>query len=52
MDKMRNKHIEEMARIEDAINRTKSPYLIKDYQKKLKKMKIELNEYDRFKGGV
>ena len=52
MDKMRQKHIDEMNRLRTAIHKTKSEYLKKDYVKALKRMKQELKEYDRYKQGV
>ncbi len=50
-DKMRQKHVEEMERLERAIKKTDSKYLKNDYMKKLKEMRLELIEYDRFKSG-
>lgn len=52
MDKMRDKYVQEMKRLKDAINRTKSEYLRCDYEKALRKMEKELKEYDRYKGGA
>ena len=52
MDKMRNKHIAEMERLKEAIAKTESEYLKKDYSKALKRMKKELAEYDKYRGGV
>lgn len=49
MDKMRNKHILEMARLQEAIERTDSPYLKRDYAKAYKRMKKELAEYDGYR---
>lgn len=49
MDKMRDKHLSEMARLKDAITRTKSAHLKADYTKALKRMERELKEYDRYR---
>lgn len=49
MDKMREKHVAEMERIKDAIARSNSPYLKKDYTKAYKRMERELAEYDRYR---
>ena len=51
MDKQREKFVEEMKRLEVAIEKTKSPYLKHDYTRALKRMKLELAYYDKFKGG-
>lgn len=51
MDKMRQKHIDEMNRLRDAIARTDSAHLKADYSKALHRMENELKEYDRYKGG-
>ena len=45
MDKALQAHIEEMNRLADAIYRTDSPYLKKDYAKALNRMEKELREY-------
>lgn len=49
MNRMREKYVEEMDRLEKAITQTESKYLKKDYAKALYKMKIELRDYDKFK---
>ena len=49
MDKMREKHVQEMERLKAAIQKTKSPNLRRDYTKALNRMKRELKDYDRFK---
>ena len=49
---MREKHVAEIERIKTAINKTDSKYLKIDYVKALKRMKRELRDYDRYKGGV
>ena len=51
MDKMRDIHIAEMDRLKDAIANTKSNHLRCDYCRALKRMRKELEEYDRYKGG-
>ena len=43
----RDKYIQEINRIQEAINNSKSKYLIRDYKKALKRMKRELDFYDR-----
>lgn len=48
MDNARNAHIDEMNRLADAIYRTKSPYLKRDYAKALARMEKELKEYDLY----
>lgn len=50
LDKMRAVYVSEMNRLEVAINTTSSDYLKKDYKKALKKMRKELQDYDRFRG--
>lgn len=52
MDKVREKHVEEMERLKNLISNTKSIYLKRDYEKALKRMSNELREYDRYKGGA
>lgn len=50
MDKQktaRERQLEEIARLTDARNRTKSVYLKKDYSKGIKRLRRELAEYDR-----
>lgn len=49
MDKMRDKFISEISTLETALSKTKSKYLQRDYQKAIKRMKIELRDYDLFK---
>lgn len=49
MDKQREKFINEMKRIEEAIQNTNSKCLIRDYKKALINMKQELQEYDNFR---
>lgn len=51
-DRMRAKHIAEIRRLEEAIKRTNSEYLKRDYTKNLNMMKKELREYDRFKANT
>ncbi len=48
MDDPRKAHIEEMNRLADAIYRTESPYLKRDYAKALNRMERELREYDMY----
>lgn len=48
MTAQRKKHIQEMNRLEQAINKTSSPYLKRDYKKALKRMRKELIIYDAY----
>lgn len=52
VDKMREKHVQEMERLKAAIEKTKSPKLKRDYTKALNEMKMELKDYDRFKANT
>lgn len=47
MNKAREEHINEMNRLRDAIERSSSWKLKKDYGKALARMRKELREYDR-----
>lgn len=46
MDKMREQHEAEIRRLEDAIQRTRSDRLRRDYGKAVRRMKKELRAYD------
>ena len=46
----RAEHIAEMNKIADALYRTDSPYLKKDYARALNRMEKELREYDMWMG--
>lgn len=48
MDKMRQNHVEEMSRIFEAIQKTRSEHLRRDYMKAYVRMSEELKEYDRW----
>lgn len=48
MDKMRDLFVSEMDRLRDAIARTDSESLRRDYEKALKRMRRDLRDYDRF----
>ena len=48
MDKMRQKHVEEMSRIFEAIQKTMSEHLRRDYTKAYRRMYRELKEYDEW----
>lgn len=50
-DSQRDKFVTEIHKYEIAIKSTKSVYLKRDYLKKLKRMRKELAEYDRYKYG-
>lgn len=49
MDKMREAFVNEITRLEEAIKKSNSEYLKKDYQKAVNKMYSELKEYDYYK---
>lgn len=49
MDIMRERHINEMNRLKEAIEKSNSDYLKRDYTKAYKKMQKELEEYDSYK---
>ena len=44
----RDKFVEEMKRLTEAINKTKSRYLRADYKRALEEMKKDLIEYDKY----
>lgn len=46
---MRERHINEMQKLQTAIRETHSSKLKQDYSKALRRMEIELKEYDRYK---
>lgn len=48
-DKARERHVKEMRRLQEAISRTTSKSLVRDYMKALKRMLKDLEEYDRYK---
>lgn len=47
-DIRREEFVAEMNRLSNALEVTKSPMLRRDYSKALRKMKIDLADYDRF----
>lgn len=49
MDKQREIFVNEMVRLQEAIEKTESIYLKRDYLKALKRMTKELKEYDSYK---
>lgn len=51
MDKMRDQFVAEIERLQDACKRTRSKHLIADYQKAIRRMKMELREYDNYRKG-
>ncbi len=51
MDTQRAKFVAEIHQYEEAIQKTDSVYLKLDYKKKIRKMKRELKEYDRYHNG-
>lgn len=51
MDKAEEKHLKEMERLKQALHKTDSIYLRRDYEKALKRMQNELKEYRRFRYG-
>ena len=52
MDKQREKFVAEIERLEEAIEKTDSKYLKRDYTKAVKRMKRELEDYDKFRGEI
>ena len=48
-DKARERHVKEMRRLQEAIEKTTSKSLVRDYVKALKRMIRDLEEYDRYK---
>ena len=44
------RQVEEIRRLEEAINKTKSSYLINDYSKNIRTLKAELREYCAYRG--
>ena len=51
MDKAEEKHVKEMERLKQALQKTDSIFLRRDYEKALKRMQNELKEYRRFRYG-
>ena len=51
MDVMRERHVAEIRRLQEARDKSKSKYLRKDYEKAIRRMKKELAEYDAYRGG-
>jgi len=51
MSKAEQEYIEEIDRLKTAIAKTSSPYLKRDYSKRVKRMENELREYRRFRYG-
>lgn len=49
MSNVREKHIAEMNRLREAIGRTESECLKRDYTKALRRMEKDLRDYDRFR---
>ena len=47
-DPQREKFVAEIRKYETAIKNTASPFLKKDYRKKIRQMRFELAEYDRY----
>lgn len=47
-DPQRDKFIAEILKYKTAMNNTTSEYLKNDYQKKIRKMQLELAAYDRY----
>ena len=48
-DKARERHVKDMERLQEAIKKTTSKHLVRDYVKALKRMAKDLEEYDRYK---
>jgi hypothetical protein len=51
MDKAEEMHLKEMERLKEALQKTDSIFLRRDYEKALKRMQNELKEYRRFRYG-
>ena len=49
MDKQRQKFVDELNRLKEARQKTKSYYLIKDYSKQIKQMEKDLKTYDNLR---
>lgn len=49
MDAQRSKYVAEIVRMSNAVMKTKSPTLKRDYVKAIRRMERELAEYDRYK---
>lgn len=49
MDKQRQKFVEEINRLKQAVKETESIYLKKDYKKAIREMEQELKEYDKYR---
>lgn len=49
MDKPREKYIEKMQELREAIAKTDSKYLRRDFGKALRRMERELRQYDGFR---
>lgn len=49
MDKQRQKFVEEINRLKQALKETESIYLKKDYKKAIREMEQELKEYDKYR---
>lgn len=47
----RERHVAEIKRLEQALEKTNSIYLRRDYEKALKRLNRELREYDSFMRG-
>ena len=48
-DKQRDAFVAEIMRLENAVKKTNSKYLKKDYGKRIAKMRMELKQYDKYK---
>ena len=51
MDKAEEMHLKEMERLKEALQKTDSIFLRRDYEKALKRMQNELKEYRRYRYG-
>lgn len=51
MDKMRERFVAEINRMEEACKTSESKYLRSDYKKAIRKMRMELMEYDSYRNG-
>jgi hypothetical protein len=51
MDKAEERQLAEIRRMQEAIKRTNSEKLMRDYTKGIKRLKLELAEYRRYRYG-
>lgn len=52
MDEQRKKFEDDIKRLQDALHRTRSPYLKRDYQKAIKRKRRLLRAFDGYRKGA